>query len=294
MRWGIFPVGAIIFTALVERYVSNDYIPFWEKHLVLSGVVTRGHKGHEVPAVHAVVNLIFPHEGKQEYSDTEGKYTFSLTGSGRDSVDIECIVGNQISRRRIFLDYNGKGEHIDTIQFEDSVAPLLVKTGAFREKMPKMLREGDYYHATSHTDMALLTAVDATVSIFEDEVGKYFRGKGMAVSTSFFRPLFIREYSNTLKRGDPSILFSLKVNTYARYVCFIDPSVSYSQSRLGDNTFITALGSYNIVLFNLKTNNASRIVISQRGAGPDMGKAKEDLEEKCIYALQSKFDNISL
>lgn len=287
-KLGIIALAGTIITTLISRYLNNDYKPFWEKHLSLSGVVIKRQNGRDTPAVHASVNLIFPHEGKQDYTDLEGKYAFSLTGSGRDSADIEYIVENQIRRMRIGLNYYKRKEQLDTIYFvENKIAP------AWSDKT-RAETGNSYFRAIGHVDMALVTSTNTSGYDFENGVSTYFQKKGMSVSTSFFRPSFVHRYEASLRNGDPSVFYALNINQYAGYVCFIDPSVSYSRSTLNDAVFVTASGRYQVVLFNLKTHNTFRTVINQRGAGSDRDEAREDLERKCIYVVPAKLGGIAL
>jgi len=148
------------------------------------------------------------------------------------------------------------------------------------EPPPEKLKP-NYLTAASPVQVAVLTTGNKSHHNFGDSLGNWLRQQqGFSVNTGLFTPAFFGTYSTKVRARDIAAFREAGVEDVANCVCWLDLDSKLQESTLAGESFITAILSGRLTVFNLRQGTQASFPLNERGAGITINRAMESLEEK--------------
>lgn len=139
----------------------------------------------------------------------------------------------------------------------------------------------NYLTGNTPMQVAVLTTGDKSHYNFGDTFGNWLRQQhGFSVNTGLFTPAFYGAYGVKIRARDISAFKEVGATGVTNCVCWLDQDSKLEESALAGESFVTAILSGQLTLFNLKQGTQTSISLSERGAGITINRAMESLEEK--------------
>ncbi len=150
---------------------------------------------------------------------------------------------------------------------------------------PKQL-EKNYLSSNTPVQVAVLSTGDKSYRNFGDFLGNWLQyNGGFSVNTGLFLPPFFGDFGPRIRNRDANSFVEAGADKVANCVCWIDQESKLKESSLAEESFITAILSARLTIFNLKKGTQSSFTLNERGAGITINRAMESLEEKLKIQL---------
>lgn len=171
-------------------------------------------------------------------------------------------------------------------------APRPTAASASAAERPQEANSSLWFQPGLGAEVALLTTGDQLAAT-QAGVMQAFESQSITVSNAFFRSAFARQYQAQLRAGDLGLLVDLGVGQYVNCVCYLHQTARFQAGELQGTPIVTAIGNFDLQLFNLQAGKVTPLGLEVRGAGITEARAREDMLDKANQQIAQQLINLT-
>lgn len=145
----------------------------------------------------------------------------------------------------------------------------------------------NYFASNSFNKIAVLQTGDKSIADLSLNLRDWFLANNYSSTANLFNPIFYGTFKSRLTNQDLSVFTELNAQRHTNCVCLFNQSAKFEESEIAGNKIVTSIFSGEIILFNLKSQDANSFGLNIRGSGITPERAMESVGEKLSTELHS-------